>query len=50
MDFADYDVGYRHGIFDKCNGKEARYDRSYIETDIDVAGYFDAYDACEVRI
>ena len=47
---ADYDTGYRQGVFDKCNGKEARYDRSFIETDIDVGGYFDAFDACDVRI
>ena len=47
-DFADYDHFYRLGVFDRCNGKSALYNRD--PDDIAVCAYFDAYDGNEVAI
>ena len=48
--FLDYDVGYREGVFDKCNGSEASYSRLDIESDPFYGGYFDGFDSNEVVI
>ena len=52
-EFEGYDAGWRRGIFDKCNGREAfdfsktldtPFNRGYID------GYVEAYVSNEVRI
>ncbi len=43
---SDYDAGYRRGMFDKCNGREA-FDLD-AERNLDyVCGYLDGYVANE---
>ncbi len=44
----DYDIGYREGVFDKCNGKPAFYDRAEVDTDVLTGAYFDGYDGHSV--
>jgi hypothetical protein len=48
MDDLDYDNGWRHGTFDKCNGATPDFGRD--ESDPWVCGYFDAYDSNDVQI
>lgn len=48
MEFTDYDIGWRHGTFDKCNGVQATFGPD--ETDPWTCGYFDAYNSNENRI
>lgn len=46
--FLDYDTGFRHGTFDKCNGARPDFERD--ESCPWTCGYFDAYDANEIKI
>lgn len=48
MEFSDYDIGWRHGTFDKCNGVATTFGPD--EADPWTCGYFDAYNTNENRM
>jgi hypothetical protein len=48
-EFDAYDYGYRHGVFDKCNG-EPRREFAASDDEIWIGGYNDGFDGNEVQI
>jgi hypothetical protein len=48
IEFADYDMYYRFGVFDKCNGMPPTMERD--ESSLGACAYFDGYDSNEVKL
>ena len=52
-EFEGYDVGWRRGIFDKCNGRPEADFKNFLDTPFNrgyIDGYVEAYVSNEVRI